>query len=391
MANVLLISYDYPPILSPESIQVQRRAIMMANLGHNVFVLTSHLNPYFEFLDNTLLMTHPKIKIFRTKKPLVEKLLHIFFKYFNIGDRKLWWKEFAYTIALRIIKDYKIDLLYTDSVPFVNHFVGLKLKAQMPELKWIAHFSDPWSLNPYLKYRFKWQYKLNKKFETKILKLCDIVCVVSNKMKELFLNEYGFLENKIKVVPHVYDEKLYKTNKKQPQNQKIKVVHTGNIYGLRSIRYLLEALKEIRHQNIEFHFYGKIKKEEKSLVEKWNLNAFVKIFLQVTYLESLKIMTNADFLLVVDAPIKNSPFFPSKLVDYIGAKKPIIALTPNNSTTAEVLRELNMSQFIASPDDKEDIKKLLCKIIEGISFKVNDKIKKYYMNNVSFIRDIIHI
>ena len=44
-------------------------------------------------------------------------------------------------------------------------------------------------------------------------------------------------------------------------------------------------------------------------------------------------------LLILDAPFKISVFFPSKLVDYIGANKPILAITPEGSC-AEIVRKL---------------------------------------------------
>jgi hypothetical protein len=45
----------------------------------------------------------------------------------------------------------------------------------------------------------------------------------------------------------------------------------------------------------------------------------------VGYQESLKLMSEADALLVIDAPADQSVFLPSKLIDYIGAGRPISA------------------------------------------------------------------
>ena len=56
MTKVLFIAYDYPSILSPESIQVQRRAMSLANSGYSVQILTSHKNPCFEYIDNSFLL-----------------------------------------------------------------------------------------------------------------------------------------------------------------------------------------------------------------------------------------------------------------------------------------------------------------------------------------------
>ena len=64
-------------------------------------------------------------------------------------------------------------------------------------------------------------------------------------------------------------------------------------------------------------------------------------------------MSDADMLLILDAPVEQSVFFPSKLVDYIGAKRPIFALTPEGAC-ADILRKVG--GLVASPSSVESIK-----------------------------------
>ena len=64
---------------------------------------------------------------------------------------------------------------------------------------------------------------------------------------------------------------------------------------------------------------------------------------KVPYLESLSVMRSADVLLVIDAPLEVSPFFPSKLADYMGANRPILGITPAQGATADILRRLGQT------------------------------------------------
>jgi hypothetical protein len=50
------------------------------------------------------------------------------------------------------------------------------------------------------------------------------------------------------------------------------------------------------------------------------------------YVPSLALMRRSHVLLVVDAPGDSSVFLPSKLVDYLGAGRPIVALSPAGPT-----------------------------------------------------------
>ncbi len=386
MANVLFIAYDYPPILSPEAIQVQRRALTLANNGHNIYVVTCHENAAFEFSDYTLISKHKNIKIIRTKKPFFEIGLNLFFKLFDLTDRKFWWKKFALNESKKIIRKFDIDIVYTHSTPLVDHLVGLKIKEHFPSLRWISHFSDPWTLNPYKKYKFNWQCRLNRYMEKKVYNQSDFITVTSNKTKKLFENNFLNLKSKIHVLPHTFDKSLFHTSKNN--NEKIIITHTGNIYGLRTIKYLIEALVDLKDKiNYEFRFYGKIKKEEMELVEKYDLSNVIKIFEQVPYLKSLKIISESDYLLLIDAPLENSPFFPSKLADYIGSSKPIIALTPFDSASVEILNDVNNNELMASSGSKEEIKNILQNLKRNTKILFNNT-KSYNMNNYNLLKEI---
>ena len=184
-------------------------------------------------------------------------------------------------------------------------------------------------------------------------------------------------------MPHVYDETLYK-QKENKRGKKI-IIHTGNIYGLRTIKYLLKAIKESDLKDLEFHFFGKVKKDEVDLIKKLDLDSIVKIYEQVGYFESIKKISDADILLVIDAPLKNSVFFPSKLADYIGAKKPIMAITPRDSTTTQILKEINCISLIADSKNKNEIKEMLKKVNETIELK---NYEKFSMRNYEILRRV---
>jgi hypothetical protein len=48
----------------------------------------------------------------------------------------------------------------------------------------------------------------------------------------------------------------------------------------------------------------------------------------VSYRESVRLMQTADVLMTIDAPARYSVFFPSKLVDYIGAGRQLLGIVP---------------------------------------------------------------
>jgi hypothetical protein len=68
----------------------------------------------------------------------------------------------------------------------------------------------------------------------------------------------------------------------------------------------------------------------------------------VKYLESLRLMSEADGLLVIDAPAELSVFLPSKLIDYVGAARPVFGITPRGTAAALIRR---LGGWVAEPSD----------------------------------------
>ena len=176
------------------------------------------------------------------------------------------------------------------------------------------------------------------------------------------------LINKTYVTPHSYDLSLYSSNTKG-LSDKLKISYFGNFYGPRNPMNFLKALEEIHSRdknffnNILFQFIGKWVGNENWNFGELNLpKNLVSTEKSITYRESLKRMLEADMLLILDAPFDISVFFPSKLVDYIGAQKPILAITPEGSC-ADIVREVG--GLVYSPNTLESIRN---GVEEAISF-----------------------
>jgi glycosyltransferase involved in cell wall biosynthesis len=82
----------------------------------------------------------------------------------------------------------------------------------------------------------------------------------------------------------------------------------------------------------------------------------------VPYQESLSVMQGADVLVVIDADIPGSVFLPSKLIDYIGAGRPILGITPLDSATARVIKE--SGGWVVPPKDTEAFARTFLAILD---------------------------
>jgi hypothetical protein len=143
------------------------------------------------------------------------------------------------------------------------------------------------------------------------------------------------------------------------------LLYTGSFYGRRTPFSLLAALLALRTQDPP-HPLARARLlhvgpaypplDEELADERWR-DVYTNIP-AVSYREATRLMQRADALVVIDAPSEGpSPFLPSKLSDYLAAKRPVIALTPAGSATERVLRELGVATAV--PDCTEAVLDLL--------------------------------
>lgn len=275
-------------------------------------------------------------------------------KIFN--SNKIFKKIEAKSISLSLVVKYiyillarkrfnlcEDDILFTRSQPHIAHLCRwfmFKGKAS----KWIAHFSDPLSENKYnsnLK-----NITIFNALEKLIFYNASSLVFTASSTLSVYKDKYKKLSSKMQWIPHCYDSSIHNVKKYNAlissimNNQKINIIYFGSFYGLRNPEKIFSALAKIENMN-------------NGILNKFNIiffsnliNGFsyyekyytcVTFFPYVSYIESLQIMEKVDLLLLIDANIKESIFLPSKLVDYLGSKKPIIAITPENSETRYIL------------------------------------------------------
>ncbi len=259
------------------------------------------------------------------------------------------WRVDAEAKALDLIKRRSPDALVTFAQPWVDHLVGLRVKARYPALPWVAHFSDPWVDNLYDQDEDSRLLRMWRRQEHAIIRDADVVVFVTERTADLVMAKYlAEWRKKVHIVPHGYDLDLQQgQSNAQSANDKerLQFVYTGNLYGKRHPMPLLSGLSKIRRDRPQFvlpnvRFVGNSSSEFVARAHELGLADLVEFLPSVGYLDALNAAAEADVLLSFDADAENSVFFPSKIVDYLMFGKPILAVTPPNSATADVLMPL---------------------------------------------------
>ncbi|HYG82729.1 MAG TPA: glycosyltransferase [Pyrinomonadaceae bacterium] len=274
-------------------------------------------------------------------------------------DRHTSWKRPVLDAVAELVRGtgYSPHALVTFGAPMSDHLIGLELKRRY-RWPWVAHFSDPWVDNPFSSYD-PLTRALNSSLERRVVNGADRVVFTSEETLELVMAKYPEeFRPKARVLPHAFDPELFGARAEKRDSQ-LTVRYLGDLYGRRTPGPLFDALSRLLAADAEaltdvrFELIGPTYDLELEKLGLGNLpEGLVAVKAPVTYRESLSLMASADGLLVIDAPAEKSVFLPSKLIDYVGAGRPVLGLTPPG-TSANLIDRLG--GWVARPDDVESM------------------------------------
>ena len=357
--RLLLLSYAFPPAAVPEAFLSAKRFGNMP--GFDVDVIC--LQPGHDMRLDRSLDAYVAERFQHIKQIQLPPLLHTVAGgntsavvqipgFYHVVNRQ------ARQAAIRLLQARRYDAMITWSQWHSVHLVGLALKKRFQKLPWIAHFSDPWVDNPFTNYD-PIRRAYNRYLEHKVYGSADILSLTSRETIDLvFVGSRAQYRGATMEIPHVFDPALY-PDAQPPQAGRLLFRSLGAFYGPRSPEPLFQALAMLRQRDpvlldrIGVELIGSVPAHFLKSTALRTLPAdTVRVLPAVDYRASLGLMRSADLLLNVDAPLAHSPFLPSKLVDYIGAARPIFGITPPGAASRVIT---DLGGWVAEPENPEAI------------------------------------
>ena len=364
----LFLSYAYPPQEAPRAIQVARLVrhlepgsvrVFCARAGDDRRLIEAIGDPdapveQIEWSRGS-----------RRRLAIHRRLLR---GRFEVPDGYRPWASDAARHVLTHCPPTASNTLVTFGQPMSDHLAGLRI-AGRTGCHWIAHLSDPWVGNPYSEPNMTQRIR-GERLERLVFERADLIVFVSQESADLCLSRHSAaIGRKGRVVPHGFDPSLFGPSPPRSRDPggALVIRHLGSLYGARTVQPVLAAIAQIHRddpsslERVRIELVGQ---HETSIDEMPSAKALPEGILVVRpavgYLESLELMKGADLLLSIDAPATTSPFLPSKLVEYIGSGRPIVAITPPG-TAAHTVREIG--GIVADPADHGQVARALS---EGI-------------------------
>lgn len=279
--------------------------------------------------------------------------------YFIPDARRFWVKPSVRSIK-KYLSEHKIDAIITTGPPHSLHLIGLALKKQL-NVKWIADFRDPWTDIDYfhqLPLTEKSKRK-HQKLEQDVLKQADVSLVIGKTMKE---NYDAFSEN-VNVITNGFDTEL-KANPIIELEEKFSITHIGLMNADRNPKLLWEVLSELSKEissfsdDLEIKLIGSIAEDVAKDLEKHQLKNITKI----NYVPHSEVKIHQQqsqvLLLAVNKVPSAKGIITGKIFEYLQAKRPILAIGPEDGDLAEIINKTN-SGIVVDFNNKSKLKEVV--------------------------------
>ena len=406
MKKILMIAYYFPPF---GGVPVQRTLKFVRYLpecGWEPTVLTV-LNGYDHFhpKDHSLLRKIPDgvevirvrdisiiarvIKFIRSKVPeeFTNKIVWLRKQLYNtllFPDEKNCWILGAVFKGLRLLSKQDIGVIYASGYPWSAFLVGAIL-SKFKGIPLILDFRDAWTLNP----RGFWNSHFQRFWENRVLLQASKAIFATNLMREGYIERYPWIDRrKFITITNGFDYEDFKgfDGRKEKDSKKFLITFTGTFndnvppldidqspyYFLQGLVRLLKNDNSDIRKNIFIRFVGDFSENNKDFVKRLGLENVVEITGHVPHGRSIEFQLESDVLLLMISPCPESKStLTGKLFEYIGARKPILALVPDGEA-----KDLMVNEGLGVAVEPKDI--------DGIEKAIFGLYKKWKLNSLKF-------
>jgi hypothetical protein len=326
----------------------------------------------------------------KNKLSLKQKIYNFLLNnYLNVPDRFWTWKRGAVIKANKLIKEFDINYVYTTMPPFTTGSIGLAIKKENPNIKWIADFRDPLTTVLRNHSNIESVFIKQRRIEHEVVKKTDSVITASlshkNILHDIFKGKYF---EKIHFIPTGLDDDFWV---KKSLNLENTIIYSGE-YLIENGFYIFDLLIKYNStatEKLTLKIIGN-KEINLSLIQKNLKNDLLLEYVHfVDHLSQKKLyeeIVKAKACLLISEGRWWCSF--AKMVDYIALQVPVLAQVPEISEAKTQLTKANLGFFLTG-NIKNDLK-IITTLIENKENKPNKEFCSKYLAS-SQVKDFINI
>ena len=272
---------------------------------------------------------------------------------FLLPDTYVGWVPFATRAASRLCGREQFDLVYSTSPPDSSHIVGRAVSRRF-SLPWIADFRDPWISLHLRRPPTPLHSAIHTGLERGVME-ADRVIVTTRWHREKLGDSYP--EARVEIVPNGFDEDDFEgAGRPKPGTGPFTILHSGMLTLGRSIGPFLEGLslfleeRPATRKGIRVIFLGSRESINEDLVAAAGLGDVVSFEDNIPHAECVERERSSHVLLLLKHDDERyRGLVPGKLYEYLGARRPILAVVPEGEA-ADIVRDNRRGEVVPIDD-----------------------------------------
>jgi len=281
---------------------------------------------------------------------------------FYIPDARKNWIKPSISYLSAFIEKEQINTIVTTGPPHSLHLIGDGLKQKL-DCRWIADFRDPWtSIGYHKKLKLtKSSQRKHKALENQVLNNADQIVVTSATTKSEFEKS---TEKPIAVITNGHDTDFGGGSN---LDNRFTIRHIGSLLTGRNPKNLWKVLSEIARENevfrtdFQLEFIGVVSQDVMDSLHRYELEPYLKMKDYISHAAALRKQRSSQVLLLIEIDSEETRgIIPGKLFEYMSAKRPILAIGPENWEVGELISQTQTGE-IFNYKDLSDLKDVILK------------------------------
>jgi hypothetical protein len=270
--------------------------------------------------------------------------------YFGYYGWLTYWTAMAHDTGRRLIRRQRPDVLLSWSNPDESTVVGHALWRRYG-IRWTAYFGDPplyWYPPPFPEAPGTWLMKpMSLKWLRRVMPRIPLVTMTCRRQINYYIDKLGInIAHNSFVKPHIAWRYTPPPDEAAPAGGPVRIMHLGAVTSVARSSAAVHFLQAFRDATadlrgcggaVELVFVGDQDPAILAAVRDLRLEDHVRVMPPVSQEDSLRLMTEATGLLLVEQEFEEGIILPAKFVDYAASGKPVLMFSPEVGTISDIV------------------------------------------------------
>ncbi len=364
MKRLLVVTHAFPPEPSPGALRPGYIARYLPHAGWNVTVLARngqpppfpaeviYTGPQTSPLENRL-RNSVSSRISDPNSP-VRSALRAIKDAVMFPDTTAPWIPRALAHGSNVLRERHFDAILSTAHPPSAHVIAWML-ARKFSLPWVADYRDPWAGNVYFN-RGPIRGLLERLLERGMLHRADAITTISAPIAAQL--QAFHRRNDVEIIPNAYDVADW-DGIPDVHPSRFDLTFTGSMYsGKRDPDLLFAALAQMRAggdtaaTTARIHFYGPNAEHIMKQASRHGVNLLVREHGVVSRSTAMRAQrASAALLIFLNMDPATSSEMGSKYLEYLGARRPIIAFGPSDGVMRSFIAQHRLGWYASNIDE----------------------------------------